>query len=56
MAEIHCSTLGIDSTGKSMPLSITMGKSSTIAESSRATSCVWATLEMSKPSESASRM
>ena len=32
MAEIHCSTVGIDSTGNSIPESITVGSNSTIAD------------------------
>ena len=46
MAESHCRMRGIDSTGNSMPESITVGSSNTIAETSRATNCVCATLEM----------
>ena len=56
MAATHCSTCGIDSTGNNMPESITTGISSTIAERSNATSCVWAILEISSPNERASRM
>ena len=40
----------------SMPDNMTTGMSNTIADSSRATSCVCAMLEMSSPNESASRI
>ena len=53
MADSHCSTCGIDSTGNSIPDSMTTGMSSTIAESNNATSCVFATLDMSNPRERA---
>ena len=56
MADTHCSTTGIDSIGKSMPDSMTMGMSSTMADMSSAMSWLLAMLEMSSPSERASRM
>ena len=48
--------MGIDSTGNSMPESITTGMSSTMADSSRATNCVRAMLEMNNPNERANNI
>ena len=56
MAENHCSTVGIDSTGNIMPESITTGMSSNKAEASSATSWLLAMLEMSRPRESANKI
>ena len=42
--------------GNIIPESMTMGISSTIADKRSATSCVFATLETSKPNERAKRM
>ena len=56
MADTYCKIGGIDSMGNIIPESMTMGMSSTIADKRSATSCVFATLETSKPNERAKRM
>ena len=56
MADTYCNIRGIDSMGNIIPESMIMGISSTIADNSNATSCVFATLETSKPNERAKRI
>ena len=56
IAETYCNTFGIDSIGKNIPESITIGMSSTIADNNKATNCVLAMLETSKPNERAKRI
>ena len=55
-ADIHCKIVGIDSMGKSIPESITTGISNTIAERSKATNWVLATVEIRSPNDKAKRI
>ena len=49
IAATYCSMVGMLSIGNIIPESITIGMSNTIADMSNATSCVFATFEMSNP-------